>query len=86
MNDKTVLITGGARGIGLAIAKAVAQLGGNIAVLDALPQPSKEFYALSSDYGIKTVYERVDVTVQSSLEAGFAVSYTHLTLPTKRIV
>lgn len=71
MKDKTVLITGGGRGIGLAIAKAVAQLGGNIAVLDALPKPSKEFHALSSDYGIKTVYQKVDVTVQSSLEGGF---------------
>ena len=71
MKDKTVLVTGGGRGIGLAICKAIAQLGGNIAVLDALPQPSKEFHALSNDYGIEAFYERVDVTVQSSLERGF---------------
>jgi sorbose reductase len=71
MKGKNVLITGGGRGIGLAIAKALAQLGSNIAVLDALPEPTKEFHALSGDYGIKTVYERLDVTVQSSLEAGF---------------
>jgi NAD(P)-dependent dehydrogenase (short-subunit alcohol dehydrogenase family) len=71
MKGKTVLVTGGGRGIGLAICKAIAQLGGNIAVLDALPQPSKEFHALSNDYGIKAMYERVDVTVQSSLERGF---------------
>jgi NAD(P)-dependent dehydrogenase (short-subunit alcohol dehydrogenase family) len=71
MKDKTVLITGGGRGIGLAICKAIAQLGGNIAVLDALPQPSEEFHALSNDYGVEAFYERVDVTVQSSLERGF---------------
>jgi len=71
MKGKTVLVTGGGRGIGLAICKAVAQLGGNIAVLDALPQPAKEFHALSNDHGIETIYERVDVTVQSSLERGF---------------
>lgn len=71
MKGKTVLVTGGGRGIGLAICKAVAQLGGNIAVLDALAQPSKEFHNLSNDYGIKATYERVDVTVQSSLERGF---------------
>jgi sorbose reductase len=71
MKGKTVLVTGGGRGIGLAICKAVAQLGGNIAVLDALPEPSKEFNGLSNDYGVETMYERVDVTVQSSLERGF---------------
>jgi NAD(P)-dependent dehydrogenase (short-subunit alcohol dehydrogenase family) len=49
----------------------VAQLGGNIAVLDALPEPSKEFHGLSNDYGVEIMYERVDVTVQSSLERGF---------------
>lgn len=57
MKGKTVLVTGGGRGIGLAICKAVAQLGGNIAVLDALPQPAKEFHTLSHDYGIETIYE-----------------------------
>lgn len=71
MKGKTVLVTGGGRGIGLAICKAIAQLEGNIAVLDALPQPSKEFHALSNDYGIEAMYERVDVTIQSSLERGF---------------
>lgn len=71
MKGKTVLVTGGGRGIGLAICKAIAQLGGNIAVVDALPQPAEEFHNLSKDYGIKSMYERVDVTVQSSLESGF---------------
>lgn len=71
MKGKTVLVTGGGRGIGLAICKAIAQLGGNIAVVDALPQPAKGFHKLSDDYGIRAMYERVDVTVQSSLESGF---------------
>lgn len=71
MKGKTVLVTGGGRGIGLAICKAIAQLGGNIAVVDALPQPLKDFHELSDDYDIRAMYERVDVTVQSSLESGF---------------
>jgi len=71
MKGKTVLVTGGGRGIGFAICKAVAQLGGNVAVLDALAGPVDEFDTLSTKYGTKTHYERVDVTVQSSLEAGF---------------
>lgn len=71
MKGKTILVTGGGRGIGLAICRSIAQLGGNIAVLDALPQPVEEFHALSKNYGIQTMYERVDVTVQASLERGF---------------
>lgn len=71
MKGKTVLVTGGGRGIGLAICKAIAQLGGNIAVVDALAQPAKDFHELSDDYDIRAMYERVDVTVQSSLESGF---------------
>lgn len=71
MKGKTVLVTGGGRGIGFAICKAIAQLGGNVAVLDALAEPVKDFSTLHKDYGIATYYQRVDVTVQSSLESGF---------------
>jgi len=71
MKGKTVLVTGGGRGIGLAICKSVAQLGGNIAVLDALPEPAKEFHTLSNEYGVEAVYERADVTNHLSLERGF---------------
>lgn len=71
MKGKTVVVTGGGRGIGLAICKAIAQLGGNIAVLDALTEPAREFHSIGSEHGVATSYQRVDVTVQSSLEGGF---------------
>lgn len=71
MKGKTVLVTGGGRGIGFAICKAIAQLGGNIAVLDALAEPVQSFQSLRTEHRINTFYQRVDVTVQSSLETGF---------------
>ena len=71
MKDRTVLVTGGARGIGFAICKAVAQLGGNIAVIDALPEPVEEFHTLGDKYGVKAFYEQADATQQSSLESAF---------------
>lgn len=71
MAGKTVLVTGGGRGIGFAICKAIAQLGGNVAVLDALPEPVPEFETLKTDYGTQAFYERVDVTDESSLQTGF---------------
>jgi sorbose reductase len=71
MKGKSVLVTGGGRGIGFAICKAVAQLGGNIAILDHLPEPVNEFNSLKSKYGVKASYTRADVTKQDSLEQGF---------------
>jgi sorbose reductase len=72
LKDKTIVVTGGGRGIGLAISKAIAQLGGNIAVLDSLPEPAPEFHSIASDNDVKTSYQSVDVTIQSSLERGFS--------------
>lgn len=43
---RTVVITGGARGIGLAFAFAVAEAGGNVAVLDISEEPHPHFHEL----------------------------------------
>lgn len=65
-------MTGGGRGIGFALCKAVAQQGGNVAVLDALPAPVDEFHTLADRYAVQTFFQRADVTKQESLESGFA--------------
>jgi sorbose reductase len=39
---------GGGRGIGLALAFAVAQAGSNVAVIDALPEPHEDFSELKN--------------------------------------
>lgn len=54
LKGKTTVITGGARGIGLAIAEAAAELGSNIAVLDILEEPAKDI----SKFGAKAKYYR----------------------------
>lgn len=74
LGSKSFLITGGGRGIGFACAKAIAQLGGGVAVIDTLPEPTPEFYTLSERFGVKTSYVKSDVTVQSSLEDAFSRS------------
>jgi sorbose reductase len=43
---RTIVITGGARGIGLALAFAVAEVGGNVAVVDVLSEPHPHFQKL----------------------------------------
>lgn len=44
--SRTVAITGGARGIGLALAFAAAEVGGNVAIVDILPEPYPHFQDL----------------------------------------
>ncbi|KAL5589822.1 hypothetical protein FOVSG1_011689 [Fusarium oxysporum f. sp. vasinfectum] len=72
LTGKNFLITGGGGGIGFACAKAIAQLGGGVAVIDTAPEPVEEFKSLSDRYGVKTFYTRGDVTKQDSLEKAFA--------------
>lgn len=74
LSDRHYLVTGGGRGIGFACAKAIAQLGGGVAVIDALPEPTDEFWTLSRRYGVKTSYIQGDVTDQTSLEEAFTRS------------
>jgi hypothetical protein len=48
LQDRVVVITGGAKGIGLALAFGVAEAGGKIAILDASSAPDAAFQKLQS--------------------------------------
>ena len=50
LKDKVTVITGGGRGIGLALARGCIEAGGSVAVLDALPAPHADFEELKMDY------------------------------------
>lgn len=62
LEDKTAVITGAARGLGLSFAEALAAAKCNIAVLDILPEPSPALFALRSSHNIKVEYYKVDIT------------------------
>lgn len=78
LNDKNFIVTGGGRGIGYAITRAIAEMGGNVAVLDVLDAPVKDFGTLEHDFGIKARYLRADVTDEKSLTKGFEQSISEL--------
>jgi sorbose reductase len=53
LKDRVTVITGGARGIGLAFAVACAEVGSHIAILDVSSTPHDDFSRLQNDYGVK---------------------------------
>lgn len=74
--NRTYIITGAARGLGLTVAKGLLESGAHVHCLDMLPQPDKEAWAevesLADSQGLKIRYHQVDVTSQTSLSTTFS--------------
>lgn len=62
LRQRTAVITGAGRGLGLTFATALASAGANIAAIDILEAPSASFQELSSEHGVRTGYYRCDIT------------------------
>ncbi|KAF7546010.1 hypothetical protein G7Z17_g8734 [Cylindrodendrum hubeiense] len=72
LKGRTVVITGAARGLGLAFALAVVEVGGNVAVLDAAEKPHEHYYKIQKQFpDSKLEYYRTDVTKYDVLKASF---------------
>lgn len=63
LKDKVTVVTGGARGIGLALANVSAELGSDIAIIDTLEKPHHDYEKLS-EFGGKVKYYRYDAVSQ----------------------
>lgn len=70
LKDHVVVITGGARGIGIALAFAVAEAGGLVAIVDALEKPH-EHYKKLQEICAKTKFYQSDVTDYGKLKNTF---------------
>lgn len=55
LKGRTAIVTGGARGCGLAFAQGLAEAGADVAVFDII-EPVEEFHSISKDYGVKTAF------------------------------
>ena len=53
LKGRTIVVTGGARGLGLAFAFAIAEAGGNLAIIDYTDTPHEHYYKLEKDLGVK---------------------------------
>jgi len=62
LTGKTAVVTGGARGLGLEMMRALAETGAATASIDLLPQGEEEARAITRDYGVRAAAYTADVT------------------------
>ncbi|KAA8649624.1 hypothetical protein EYZ11_002666 [Aspergillus tanneri] len=71
LRGKTIAITGGGRGLGMAFAFAVVESGGHVACLDILLSPSEPEWSNLLDMckksGVTVTYNRCDITNETEL-------------------
>ncbi|EYE92303.1 oxidoreductase, short chain dehydrogenase/reductase family [Aspergillus ruber CBS 135680] len=66
LGNRTTVITGGGRGVGITLASAVVEAGGDVVCLDLLPNPSENEWnalqKLATARGLQATYVRCDIT------------------------
>lgn len=68
LDGKTTFITGGARGIGKAIATAIAEAGSNVVIVDVdIEEANKVVAELEAATGVGTIAIQTDVTNQEDI-------------------
>jgi 3alpha(or 20beta)-hydroxysteroid dehydrogenase len=74
LDGKVALISGAARGIGAAIAEALAQSGATVMITDVLEKEGRETVARIAKAGGKADFQKHDVTVEAQWEAAVAAA------------
>ncbi|MFM8352181.1 MAG: SDR family oxidoreductase [Actinomycetales bacterium] len=75
------VVTGGARGLGLAMARELARYGCAIALLDVLDETADAAAALAADCGVSALGLQVDVRDAAAVQAAFEQVTEQLGLP-----
>ncbi len=65
MKGRTALVTGGARGCGLAFAEGLAEAGADVAIFDVI-DPVEAFFDIEKKFNVKTKHYK---SVQDHLES-----------------
>ncbi|KAJ5833373.1 hypothetical protein N7474_001684 [Penicillium riverlandense] len=73
LGGRTVVVTGGGRGLGMTLTNAVLEAGGDVACLDLLPEPNpEEWFAvqkLAKSRGLQATYSKCDITDEEATKA-----------------
>lgn len=70
-NGQVAIVTGGARGIGKAIAEGFAKKGVNLAIADVNIEAAKETAAELTQHGVKTIALKLDVSNSGEVKKAF---------------
>jgi len=81
LTGKTAVITGGARGIGLAVAGSLAAEGADIALLDLLDNVEDAAQQIADEFGVNAYGQRLDVTDQDATTIAFDAIVERLGVP-----
>jgi NAD(P)-dependent dehydrogenase (short-subunit alcohol dehydrogenase family) len=81
LQGRTAVVTGGGRGIGLAIARSFAQSGVHVALFDLLDTVDDTARQLAEEFGVRTLGRHLDVTDQDATAAAFAAARQELGVP-----
>ena len=71
LKDKTIVVTGGAQGLGLAMAKSLAAAGANLALIDVNQEPLDAAIAECSDLGVTVRGYKTNVADEDQVVATF---------------
>ena len=69
--NKVILVSGGARGLGLTQAEGLLEAGATVYALDRLPEPSADFARVATrakELGVAIHYRQIDVRDEAKLE------------------
>lgn len=73
LEKQTIVVTGGGRGVGITLAFAVVEAGGNVACLDILAEPSatewQQLQSIAKQSGLTATYDRCDITNESEMSS-----------------
>jgi NAD(P)-dependent dehydrogenase (short-subunit alcohol dehydrogenase family) len=81
LRGRIAVVTGGARGIGLTLARAFAAEGAGVAVLDLLDVVEDAAHQIAEEFGVETLGRRVDVTDQAAVDSAFDTIREKLGVP-----
>ena len=81
LSGRTAVVTGGGRGIGLTVARALAADGADIALLDLLDTVEATAEGIAQEFGVKAYGQRLNVTDQDATRAAFDTIRERLGVP-----